>query len=793
MQNSYTSDPNSEESNINLKTILEKYLSYWKWFLGSVFLCLILATLYLRYSVPVYSASTSLLIKDDQSGNFASELSAFEDIGLFSGKKNVIDDEIEILKSRSIAENTVKAGDFNTTYITEGRIKSSDAYGINPIKVNFLNKDDRFYKIDTLFTIDVKSPNRFEILDQENVSQGEFNFNQIINSKDLGPFQVVKNIVLNKKSERVPLTNGKTIVGLTNLQSCAESYKARINVATLSKFSNIVALSINDEVPAKAKDYLDKLVEIYNEDAINDKNLISEKTAKFINDRLGIITTELDGVERQAENYKKSKNITDIPAEAELNLRSNEEYTAEGVSVTAQLNVVEMMIGYLKSSKEEIIPSNIISDDTGSAVLIGEYNNLVIERNRILKSSMPDNPIVVRLTDKINALRGNINESLSKLKSTLQAKSSGVISQKGNIQGKISQLPQIEREYRGIFRQQQIKEELYLYLFKKREETAISLAATAPNSKVVDKAFSSNVPVTPKRGLVYLMSFLLGLLIPFAIIYLIDLLDTKVKNRQDVDKLGIPFIGDVPHSDSNNELIRPDSRTSSAEAIRIVRTNLEFILNNSASDKAKTVFMTSTLPGEGKTFIAVNLAATIAISGRKVLLIGMDIRNPKLDEYLHLPSHGVTNFLSSNDKSIRNYIVNQKGYEHFDILPAGIIPPNPAELLMGKKVAEMFAELKDLYDYIIVDTAPVSLVTDTLLISQFADAFIYVVRANYLDKSMLKAPETLYREKKLPNMSLLLNDTDVSKGYGYGYGYVESSKVKKPWYKKILSHLPFVS
>lgn len=792
MQNSYTSNSITEESNINIKEILAKYLVYWKWFLISLFLFLVIAKLYLRYSVPVYSASTSLLIKDEQSGNLASELSAFEDIGLFSGKKSVIDDEIEILKSRALAEKTVKRGEFNATYITEGRIKSSDAYGSNTVKVNFFKKDDRFYKIDTLFVINVISSSRFEILDEENTIKGEFAFNQIVNSKDLGPFQVVKNTVLNKKSEIIPLSKGKTIVKLTNLQNCAEDYKKRLGVVTLSKFSNVVELSIKDEVADKAKDYLDKLVEIYNEDAINDKNLISEKTAKFINDRLGIITTELDGVERQAENYKKTKKITDIPAEAELNLRTNEEYTAEGISVTTQLNVVELMIGHLKNNTEDIIPSNIISDENGSAVLIGEYNNLVIERNRILKSSMPDNPMVIRISDKINSLRGNINESLFKLKSSLQAKRNSINSQRNTIEGKIAQLPQIEREYRGIFRQQQIKEELYLYLFKKREETAISLAATAPNSKVVDKAYSSPVPVSPKTGLIYLVSILLGFLVPFAVIYILDVLDTKVKSRQDLDKLAIPFIGDVPHSDSNNELIKPDSRTSSAEAIRIVRTNLEFILNNSIQNKAKIVFMTSTLPGEGKTFIAVNLAATIAISGRKVLLIGLDIRNPKLDEYLSIPSVGVTNFLANGNKSIEEYIINQSGYEHFDVLPAGIIPPNPAELLMGKKVGEMFEHLKNRYDYIIVDTAPVSLVTDTLLVSQFADAFIYVVRSNYLDKTLLKIPETLYREKKLPNMSMLLNDTDVSKGYGYGYGYGQSVE-EKPWYKKLLGVLPFIN
>lgn len=782
MQKSYTPNSTSEQS-VNLKDIIFKYLSHWKWFLLSVIIFLTIAKLYLRYSVPVYKASASLLIKDDQSGNLASELTAFEDIGLFSGKKNVIEDEIEILKSRSIAEKTVKFGEFNITYIAEGRIKSSDAYGTNQIKIKFLKKDDKFYKIDTLFTIDVKSPSKFEILNQDNASLGTYNFNQIINSIDLGPFQVVKNTVFDKKNNLVKFASGKTIVKLTNLRNCSEAYKTKISVSTLSKFSNVVELSVNDEVPAKAMDYLDILVKIYNEDAVNDKNLISEKTAKFINERLGIITEELDGVERQAENYKKSKNITDIPTEAQLNLRSKEEYTTEGISVTTQINVVDMMIAYLKNSKVDIIPANIIPNDNSSSLLIGEYNNLIIERNRILKSSMPDNPIAVRLNDKISSLRNNINESLFKLRSSLQEKSKGIYSQTGTLQGKISQLPQIEREYRGIFRQQQIKEELYLYLFKKREETAISLAATAPNSKVVDKAFSSDIPVSPKRELVYLLSFLLGLLIPVAIVYVLDLLDNKVKNRLDVDKLGIPFIGDVPHSDTNNELIKSDSRTSSAEAIRIVRTNLEFILNNSEDEKAKLVFITSTLPSEGKTFIAINLAATIAISGRKVLLIGMDIRNPKLDEYIKLPSRGITNYLSSNDANIEDFIINQKGYEHFDILPAGVIPPNPAELLMSKKVEAMFEQLKNKYDYIIVDTAPVSLVTDTLLISKNADAFIYVVRANYLEKEMLKTPETLYKEKKLPNMCVLLNDTDTINGYGYGYG---QEPEKKPWYKKIL-------
>lgn len=775
MENSYS---NSDiESSFNIKEIVLKYLEHWRWFLLSVFFFIALGKIYLRYSVPVYSASTSILIKDDQSGNMASELSAFSDIGLFSGKKNVIDDEIEILKSRALAEKTVKEGEFNINYIVKGRIKSSDTYGLNQIKINFLKKDKRFYNTDTSFVINVKSASSFELIRQDNTNVGTYTFGQTIQSKDLGAFQVEKNQMLDDKNRVLPLSLGETIVQIQNLKNCAENYKSRISVNTLSKFSNVVEISIKDQVAEKAKDYIDRLVQIYNEDAINDKNLISEQTANFINERLSIITKELDGVERDVENYKKSKNITDIPTEAELNLRSAEDYSSESVSVSTELNVVDLMIGHLKNTgPNDIIPANIIPQDNGSSALISEYNNMIIERNKVLKSAMPDNPIVQRIDGKIASLRSSISQSLGRLRSSLVAKNSGVNNQRGTIRNKISQLPKIEREFRGIFRQQQIKEELYLYLFKKREETAIAQAGTAPNSKVVDVAYSSKIPVSPKVNMIYLIALLLGLLVPFTIIYLINLLDTKVKTRADLDTLGIPFIGDVPHSDSNNEIIKPDSRTSSAEAIRIVRTNLEFILNGTSAEKAKTIFVTSTLPSEGKTFIAINLAATIAISGKKVLLIGMDIRNPKLDEYLHLPTNGVTNYLASNKVTIQDYLVNQKNYEQFDVLPAGIIPPNPAELLMGKRVGEMFDELKEIYDYIIVDTAPVSLVTDTLLISKYADAFIYVVRANYLEKSLLKVPETLYREKKLPNVSVLLNDTEVSRGYGYGYGYVKPQK-----------------
>lgn len=782
----------TEENNVSLRDLLYKYLVHWKWFLLSVFVFLALAKIYLRYSVPIYKSSTSILIKDDKSGGLASELSAFQDIGLFSGPKNRIEDEIEILKSRKLIEKTIKEGEFNINYVEEGRIKSSDVYGDNPVKISFLDKKERFYKTDTVFSVDIISGSQFDLLNQENNKIGTYNFGQKIHSKRLGDFVVQKNIVFDDYDEPEPFKKAKIIIQLSKLASCADKFKSRLNVETLSKFANVVEISITDQVSEKARNFLIKLVEIYNRDAINDKNLISEKTAKFINDRLDIITKELGDVEKDVEQYKKNNKIADIPTESVMNLGKESEFRSEEISVGAQLKVVDLMINYLKSnSNSDIIPANIIPSDNGSAIMITEYNSLVVERDRILKSSTNENPLVVRLNEKIASVRLSINESLMRLRSSILVKKNEVSKEKNILGGKISQIPTQEREFRNIFRQQQIKEELYLYLFKKREETAIALAGTAPNSKIVDEAYENINPVSPKRQMIYLLAFVLGLIMPFLVIYVKGLLDTKVKDRHDLDRLGVPFIGDVPHSDSNNEIIQSDSRTSSAEAIRIVRTNLEFILNNVSTDKAKTIFLTSTVPKEGKTFITMNLAATIAISGKKVLLIGMDIRNPKLDEYVNLPSRGLTNYLSTNGADIHDYIVKQKGYECFDIIPAGVIPPNPAELLMSKKVELMFEELKKEYDYIIVDTAPVSLVTDTLLISKNADSFIYVVRANYLHKPMLKTLEVLHREKKLPNLCVLLNDTNTVNGYGYGYGYGVEVETK-PWYKKWFSFIPFV-
>ncbi|MET0758864.1 MAG: polysaccharide biosynthesis tyrosine autokinase [Flavobacterium sp.] len=781
MQQNQTIIPEGEDNNFNFRDQLELYLMQWKWFVLSVILLLAGAYFYLRYAIPQYKAVTTILVKDEKKGGMASELSAFADLGMLSGAKSNVDNEIEILKSRTLIQATVKELGLNVSYLSLGRVKSADIYKNAPIEILFSTVSKDFYKKSHSYRIESSSDSKFTFYD-ETGKLGDYSYGQVIQSKE------GKCTILKKQREKLKGANSdfNITIQMYPMESVVESFKGRINVMPLSKTTSIAELSIIDPVSEKAEDFLNTMIRIYNEDAIADKNSISENTSKFIEQRLLLITDELDGVEKEAETFKKANRVTDITSEAGLFLQNASEFEKKEIEIETQLKVVKSMTDFVnKNETSDLIPANILSTDSNASGLISQYNQLVLERNRLLKNAGPNNAVVQTIDNKIEALKTNVKSSLSQQKTALEINRRDLARQNAIVSGKITQIPTLEREARGLGRQQQIKETLYLYLLQKREETAISLAVTEPNAKVIDAALAMKTPVSPKKNIIYLAALLLGLLIPFAIIYLKDLLDTKIKSRFDIDgKYAIPFLGDVPTSETHNEIISATSRTGAAEALRIIRTNLEFMLNAVPEGTGKTIFVTSTLPKEGKTFIAVNLAGTIALSGKKVLLVGMDIRNPKLSEYLELPSKGVTNYLSSKEGKISDYIVKQEGFEELYIFPAGVIPPNPAELLMNKKTDELFEQLKKEYDYIVVDTAPVSLVTDTLIIAKNADTFVYVVRANYLDKRMLHVPDRLYKENKLPNMSLLLNDTQTQKGYGYGYGYgVEVEK--KPWYKEI--------
>lgn len=792
MENNYNSEENQNEV-FNLRDTLEKYLVHWQWFVLGACLCLSIAYVYLRYATPQYQASTTILVKDEKKGGMLSELSAFSDLGLGSGLKSNVDNEIEILKSRTLVERTVQKLGLNIVLIGNGNVISSEWYKESPIEVHVVNAKPAFYSDRMKFEFVELTPQTFELVselpsDEKTPflkNKKEFRYGEPIAAPN-GDLIITKSIINQIKS------NYKSIsISVNPLDAVVAGYLGRLKINPVSKTSSVVEVSISDPLTNRAEDFLDNLIQIYNEDAAADKSYISENTSKFVANRLLLITQELDGVEKDVEQFKTSNKLTDIETEAKLFIEGSNTYNKKRVEMEIQLNMVASMLDFIKKSTiADLLPANIISKEGDASGLMDSYNQLVLERNRILKSATAVNPTVIKLEEQIASLKANITQSLLRLQANLNIQKRDLRSQEGMLDSKIGEIPVQERQFRVIARQQKVKEELYLYLLQKREETAISMAATAPNARVIDAAKASKIPVSPKRSIIYLAALLLGLLIPFAIIYIIDLLDTKVKSRFDISsKFDIPFLGDIPNSVTPNEIIDATSRTGTAEALRIVKTNLDFMLGQVAEGEAKTIFMTSTVSGEGKTFLSVNLAGTMALSKKKVLLIGMDFRNPKLNEYLDIPNNsGLTDYLSSSKAQISDSIFKLKNFENLYVLPAGIIPPNPTELLMSKKVEELFTQFKKEYDYIVVDMAPVSLVSDTLMLAKYADASVYVVRANFLDKRMLHIPKTLYKEGKLNNMAMVLNDTALNKSYGYGYGYGYGIKeTPKPWYKRIFN------
>ncbi|MBL0739311.1 polysaccharide biosynthesis tyrosine autokinase [Flavobacterium sp. GN10] len=778
-----------DEISVSLREQLEKYLVHWRWFVGSSIICMLLAFVYLIYTIPCYEATSTILVKDEKKGGMLSELSIFSDLGIGSNIKTNVDNEIEILKSRTLIESTVSKLNLNVELLAKKKIRTEDIYAETPISIHVINKSKLFDDADVEFNFKFLTPDTFSLENESGDSDKSilltkkiFQYGEKIGTP-IGVLIINKTVFFSEKDKN--LSDDIRIV-IKPIDELTERFRKKLKVEPVSKNSSVVNISISDPVAIKAENFLDAMIRIYNEDAAEDKNFISENTSKFIASRLALITQELDGVEQNVESFKKSNKLTDIESEAKLFVENSNEYDKKGVETEIQLNVVSSLLTFIKkSSISELLPSNMLSDKSDAVGLINSYNQLVLDRNRILKSATTENPTVLKLEEQITSLKSNVTASLGRMLSNLQIQNRDLKSQEDILNSKIGRIPAQERQFKVIARQQKVKEELYLYLLQKREETAISLAATEPNARVIDAAKADENPLSPKKKIVYLAGLLFGLLVPFGIIYINDLLNIKIQNRNDLDgKTQIPYIGDVPNCNDVSELIKTNSRSSSAEALRIVRTNLSFMLSNVEEGIAKKIFVTSTFASEGKTFIASNLAASFALLGKKVLLIGMDIRNPRLNDYIALPSEGLTNYLSSDNKNLEDYIIKNYEYENFYILPAGIIPPNPPELLMNKKVDTLFEKLKREYDYIIVDTAPVNLVTDTLLVAKNADTFVYVMRARFLEKRMISIVNGFFKDKKLPNMCIVLNDTNPTQKYSYGYG----EKVeKRKWFKRLIS------
>ena len=776
-------DDKAKDDDFNLREIVEKYSTYWKWFLLGLLMSLFLAFVFLRYSKDQYKVSSTIFINDKDSGGLSTEISAFEDLGVLGDeKKTSIINEIGVLNSRSLIEKVVKDLAINVTYFYDGTFVDSELYKEEvPFKINFFPIDSTFNKLDTVIKIEVVSKHSFLLFNGKNKKVSESRFGKNIKT-DFGEINVTP---LNVRELEV---DKPVIVKVSPVKSVAKKYREKINVEPENKKSSLLVLTLTDPVKKKAQDILDNLVDQYNQDVIEYKTLITENTDQFINDRISDISVDLTLVDKGVEEFKTKNQITDLTIESDLDLQSSQELQKTIVELNSQIQLVNYVKDHLKNNEETLIPANLGLQDSETNNNTSMYNNLLLERNRIIKNSSKLNPTVINLDAQLESLRISIEQSLQNLKSSLKFSLREAQMQEYRISSKRKAAPQQEREFQDIKRKQQIIESLYLYLLQKREENAISLGIPVPNAKIVDKADGSEIPTSPKPMLVYAISSLLGLLIPFSIISIRSLFDNKVHNYDDVELVvKAPIIGNLPKTESKNKVIISETDNSGiSESFRLLRTNINFMLSKD-NDKSKTIFVTSTLSGEGKTFVSINLAASLALLGKNILLIGADIRRPKLASYLEInPEKGLTDFLSDKNLSVKDITVSIEE-NNFDVISSGEIPPNPSELLLNGRFEEILEYAADNYDYIIIDTAPVNIVTDTLLLGHHADLFIYIVRADFLDKRLLKVPQTLYENKRLPNLSILVNDIDFkNNGYGYGYGYGYKENKERSWLNRIL-------
>lgn len=772
------------ESPTRLRDLLDKYLSHWKWFLVGAVLSIVAAYIYTRYAVKHYEAKASVLIKDDEKGGLASEFSAFKDLDIMQGQSK-LDNEIEILKSRRLMSQVATELGLNVQYLVESGPLTKEYYLNKPIRISFMEGDSSIFNKSLIFDVEILSKTTFQLLDSEGNLLRKGNFGSQVQSP-VGKIVITPTKLTNRQFI------GETVkVAIIPLQKVVDHYLNQIRIQPVNTEANVIDIRLIDASKEKAIEIVNTLIKKYNDDAIHDKNAVASNTANFINERIDFVIRELSNVESEVEQFKTENQLVDVVSEAGLFLQNGSENNKNLLETNTQLKLVEYMYDYLSAQRNssELIPTNLGIADMSIVEMTDTYNKLVLERNRLLKSSSDKNPVIVNLDEQLYSLNRSLKASLNNQKVSLSMKLKTLMREDDLIHSKIASVPKYEREYRSIQRQQQIKESLYLYLLQKREETGLTLAVTVANAKIIDDAYSDGNVVSPKKKIVYSVSFVVFMLLVVSIIYLRGLVDTKVQGKTDIDKLNIPYVGDVPKVDSKEYLVvKPNDNSPVSEALRLIRTNLSFMMGP-PSDVAKMLFVTSTISKEGKSFLTLNLAATYALSDKKVLLIGTDLRAPKLQEYLNLrPEYGVTNYITNPNLELEDLMVDLPGYKDMKIIVSGPIPPNPSELLASHRVKELFESAKPLFDIIIVDTAPIGLVADTLLLTEYADLFLYVVRNRHLDRRMLQIPEKLYREKRVNKMGILLNDVDQRRdlGYGYGYGYGYGVEVHRPWWKKLL-------
>ena len=788
MSEQNTTPREEKEESVNIHALLLKYLVYWHWFAISVVVFLAVAWIYLRFQPPVYNVSAAVLIQEEDSKGMnaaGSPLSAIQDFGMFSVTNN-FDNEVEVLHSRTLIKEVITTLNLYTS-LSEKRVfgYATPLYRDAPLRLFMTAEEaDRLespIRLDMEYTPDGKLDVEASFVrnEEKETLTGHFEQFPAVFTTPVGVLSFMSN-------DSVTIEEPVRLKGFVCSPTfMAEAYSEKFTVEPTSKTTTIAQLSLKNTDKNRAVDFINTLVERYNQNANNDKNEVAAKTAEFIEERLEIINRELGNTENELASFKQRSGLTDISSNAQIALEESAKYNQQRVQNETQISIVKFLRDYINNPKNanEVIPSNVGVEDQKLSTAVEQYNTLLGERKRLLLTSSEENPAVKKIDVSLDAMRRSVQATVAASLRSLQIAKADIDRQATKFEGRISQAPEQEKEFMSIARQQEIKATLYTMLLQKREENAITLAATANNGRIIEEALPDIYPVSPKKKMIYLAALILGIALPVGIIYVRDLLKYRIENREDVEKITkVPVIGEIPleKKPERGAIVIQENRNDMMEEVfRGVRTNLLFMLK---SDE-RVIMFTSTMPGEGKSFVAGNIAVSLAFMGKKVVIVGLDIRKPGLNKVFNLSKRvaGITNYLSDPDHTdLFDMIQPSDISENLDILPGGPVPPNPTELVARTTLEDVVETLKQHYDYIILDTAPIGMVTDSALIARVANALVYVCRADYTPKGGYGYINTLKNELKFSALCTVLNGIDLtsrknsySYGYGkkYGYGY----------------------
>lgn len=768
----------------DLNVILQNYLRYWYWFLISAVIALAIAFIYLRYyATPEYGVSSTLLIGSKTNSPIFPGESALEKVGESNSSKD-LNNEIEILKSKSLAEKVASELSLFTTYHIKGRIRDIEVYG-ESAPINVIIGELKPAAYGKRLIVRLKSNNSFEL--QEGEAQPTIHkLGQLIHTS-YGSFTVVAPPLASANGRYV---SNDIIVQFNDIKSAANNISSAVKIAPINKEATILLISLTDAVPKRGKDIVNKLLEIYDKEAVEYKNRNAANTVAFLDERLKFITTELSGVEKNVEQFKRRNEVADVSSQASNYIEQASAYNKQLSDWAIQIDVLESIEKYLNktSGQYTMVPSSLGIQDATLLGLIAKFNSLQLERERMLRTTEVNNPLVQNINEQLENLRTNILENLQNIKRGLIITSRNLKTSSGQFKTQIKNVPSIERELLEINRQQTIKQALYSFLLQKREESSLELAGTVSNSRIIDPAISTDYPVSPNKQLLYLMALLIGLSVPFASIYIRELLNNKLRNIDDVQSLtSVPILGELEASNSKENLVvTKNNRTPIAEMFRLIRAN--FIMLNRGN---KVILVTSSMSGEGKTFFSMNFASSLVLTGKKVVLLELDLRNSDLAHILGVTGGlGITDYLESSNISIADILQPSETIPGLQVINSGPTPVNPSELLMSSKLTYLLTELKENFDYIILDTAPVGRVSDVFGLSAYIDSTIYLVRCNYTYKKMLNIITDIYTNRKLNNPTIVVNAVKKKDSNGYGYEYNQkklgsiSSKSRKAVFNK---------